>query len=231
MVNVTWGPNTVHPIGTPAPAPSTAPFGAPSPAPAPLAFGASSTSTFGTPAPAPAGGGLFGTPAPAPAGGGLFGSPTPAPAGGGFFGAPAPAPTTNLFGAPSPAPSGNLFGAPAPSSFGMSSTQQQQQQQQQIPAQAALQAHLDASARQEAERLGIADRFNIIVGSDFARTPWYNDGNGKDHWSIGSMMFMGSDIQGGRVIGGTDNGQLPLAVNQGIHPDHLRQHDCFLIET
>jgi len=70
-----------------------------------------------------------------------------------------------------------------------------------------------AFARQEAERLGIADRFNIIVGSDFARTPWYNDGNGKDHWSIGSMMFMGSDIQGGRVIGGTDNGQLPLAVN------------------
>ena len=26
-------------------------------------------------------------------------------------------------------------------------------------------------------------------------------------------MFMGADIQGGRVIGGTDNGQLPLAVN------------------
>ncbi len=70
-----------------------------------------------------------------------------------------------------------------------------------------------AFARHEAERLGIADRFNIIVGSDFARTPWYNDGNGKDHWSIGSMMFMGSDIQGGRVVGGTDHYQLPLAVN------------------
>jgi uncharacterized protein (DUF1501 family) len=70
-----------------------------------------------------------------------------------------------------------------------------------------------AFARQEAERLGIADRFNIIVGSDFARTPYYNDGNGKDHWSIGSMMFMGSDIQGGRVIGATDHNQLPLAVN------------------
>ena len=70
-----------------------------------------------------------------------------------------------------------------------------------------------AFARQEAERLGIADRFNVIAGSDFARTPYYNDGNGKDHWSIGSMMFMGSDIQGGRVIGGTDMDQLPLAVN------------------
>ena len=70
-----------------------------------------------------------------------------------------------------------------------------------------------AFARQEAERLGIADQFNIVVGSDFARTPYYNDGNGKDHWSIGSMMFMGSDISGGRVIGATDSNQLPLAIN------------------
>lgn len=68
-------------------------------------------------------------------------------------------------------------------------------------------------AREEAERLGIADRLNIIVGSDFGRTPYYNDGNGKDHWSISSMMMMGADIPGGRVIGGTDSDQLPLAVN------------------
>ena len=68
-------------------------------------------------------------------------------------------------------------------------------------------------AREEAERIGIADRLNIIVASDFARTPYYNDGNGKDHWSISSMMMMGSDIPGGRVIGGTDSDQLPLSVN------------------
>ena len=72
-------------------------------------------------------------------------------------------------------------------------------------------------AKEEAERLGIADRLNIIVGSDFARTPYFNDGNGKDHWSISSMMMLGSDINGGRVIGGTDTDQLPLAVN----PDTL----------
>lgn len=71
--------------------------------------------------------------------------------------------------------------------------------------------------RQEAERLGIADKLNIIVGSDFARTPYYNDGNGKDHWSISSMMFMGPNIRGGRVIGATDMEQLPLAV----HPQTL----------
>ena len=75
-----------------------------------------------------------------------------------------------------------------------------------------------AYAREEAERLGISDRLNILVGSDFGRTPYYNDGNGKDHWSISSMMMMGPDIPGGRVIGGTDADQLPLAVD----PDTLQ---------
>jgi len=57
---------------------------------------------------------------------------------------------------------------------------------------------------EEAERQGVADRLVVAVGSDFARTPWYNDTNGKDHWSITSMMMMGPGIRGGRVIGATD---------------------------
>jgi hypothetical protein len=196
---VTWGQNTVHNIGTPAPTPGGSAFGgaaapAPStgfsfggsPAPAPGGFGAPAPAAGGFGAPAPASGGLFGaTPAPAgggglfgsapaPAGGGLFGgsggfgSPAPAPAGGGglfgaapaggggLFGAPAPA-GGGLFGAPAPA-GGGLFGAPAPAGGGMYGAAppqygQQQQQMQQQPAQAALQAHMDASARQENERV------------------------------------------------------------------------------
>jgi hypothetical protein len=35
------------------------------------------------------------------------------------------------------------------------------------------------------------------------RTPWYNETGGKDHWSVTSMMALGSGIQGDRVIGGT----------------------------
>ena len=47
----------------------------------------------------------------------------------------------------------------------------------------------------------------VVVGSDFGRTR-YNDGGGKDHWPITSMMAMGigaaeSMIPGGRVIGAT----------------------------
>lgn len=70
----------------------------------------------------------------------------------------------------------------------------------------------------EAERQGIADQLYVVIGSDFARTPWYNDGNGKDHWSVTSMMMMGPDIQGGRVIGSTNERQEPIGVNSALTP-------------
>jgi hypothetical protein len=66
---------------------------------------------------------------------------------------------------------------------------------------------------EEADRQGVADKVIIVVGSDFGRTPWYNDGNGKDHWSITSYMLMGTGIEGNRVIGATDGGHVPLTVN------------------
>lgn len=66
---------------------------------------------------------------------------------------------------------------------------------------------------QEAERQGIADRVVVMVGSDFARTPRYNSDNGKDHWSVTSMMLLGAGIAGNRVIGATDEGQSALKVN------------------
>lgn len=69
----------------------------------------------------------------------------------------------------------------------------------------------------EAERQGVADDLIVVVGSDFGRTPGYNDGNGKDHWSITSMMIMGSAIGGNRVIGGSDPRHRPLE----IMPDTL----------
>jgi uncharacterized protein (DUF1501 family) len=53
----------------------------------------------------------------------------------------------------------------------------------------------------EAERQGVADRVVVVVGSDFGRTPGYNMNNGKDHWSVTSMVCMGQGIQGNRVVG------------------------------
>jgi uncharacterized protein (DUF1501 family) len=57
-----------------------------------------------------------------------------------------------------------------------------------------------------AETLGVADELVVVMGSDFGRTPKYNEGNGKDHWSVGGMMLMGKGIQGNRVIGETTDG-------------------------
>jgi len=72
----------------------------------------------------------------------------------------------------------------------------------------------------EAERQGIRDRLNIIVGSDFGRTPWYNNKNGKDHWSTTGMMFIGPQFQGNRVIGSTDDACTAQKVNPTtLQPD------------
>lgn len=70
---------------------------------------------------------------------------------------------------------------------------------------------------EEAARQGVADDVVVVVGSDFGRTPWYNEGNGKDHWSITSMVMMGAGIEGNRVIGATTPGHSPLTVD----PDTL----------
>ena len=49
--------------------------------------------------------------------------------------------------------------------------------------------------------------------SEMGRTPTYNKGDGKDHWSIGSAMFMGPGIRGNRVIGATDEKQFLVPLN------------------
>ncbi len=65
----------------------------------------------------------------------------------------------------------------------------------------------------EIERNNLADRVSILIGSDFGRTPFYNDNNGKDHWNVTSMIAMGGGIRGNRVIGGTDDHVEALKIN------------------
>lgn len=56
----------------------------------------------------------------------------------------------------------------------------------------------------EADHLGLGNNVYVVMGSDFGRTPAYNQGNGKDHWNITSMVVSGPSIPGGRLIGSTD---------------------------
>jgi hypothetical protein len=67
------------------------------------------------------------------------------------------------------------------------------------------------------EESDIRDNSVVYMGSDFGRTPGYNEGNGKDHWAVSSMMVMGSvrgrRIAGNRVVGATDERHNPLDVD------------------
>ena len=64
-----------------------------------------------------------------------------------------------------------------------------------------------------AEQLKIREKLVVVVQSEMGRTPTYNKGNGKDHWSIGSILFLGPGIKGNRVIGATDEKQFHVPLN------------------
>jgi hypothetical protein len=63
------------------------------------------------------------------------------------------------------------------------------------------------------EELGIREKMVVVIQSEMGRTPTYNKGNGKDHWSIGSIMFLGCGIKGDRVIGATDEKQFLVPID------------------
>lgn len=74
---------------------------------------------------------------------------------------------------------------------------------------------------------GLQNKVTVIVGSDFGRTPFYNAGQGKDHWNITSVMAMGAGITGNRVIGATDHNFEALKLN----PNTLEPHSAGIIVT
>ena len=66
-----------------------------------------------------------------------------------------------------------------------------------------------------AETLGIAERIVLMVGSDFGRTNFYNEGEGKDHWPISSYLIMERNAPwGDRVVGLTDELHFGSPINQ-----------------
>jgi hypothetical protein len=85
-----------------------------------------------------------------------------------------------------------------------------------------------------AGELKIREQLVVVVQSEMGRTPTYNAGNGKDHWSIGSVLFLGKGIKGNRVVGATDEKQfaVPLAPDTltldkdkgvRVRPEHVHE--------
>jgi hypothetical protein len=86
----------------------------------------------------------------------------------------------------------------------------------------------------KAEALEIRDKLVVIIQSEMGRTPNYNNGNGKDHWSISSIMFLGPGIGGNRLLGATDEKQQLVPIDpqtlkldpvggMRVRPEHIHQ--------
>lgn len=59
---------------------------------------------------------------------------------------------------------------------------------------------------QRLENRGMIESTLVVVLSEMTRTPVRNAHQGKDHWPHTSALLIGGGLQGGRVIGGTDDG-------------------------
>ena len=91
------------------------------------------------------------------------------------------------------------------------------------PIQEALLAHFYEALSyfwDTAESLNLAHRVLLVIGSDFGRTNFINEGNGKDHWPIGSYIIMEQGAPwGNRVVGVTDE----LHFARPLNPQTLRE--------
>ncbi len=81
-----------------------------------------------------------------------------------------------------------------------------------------------------ADAAGIGGNLYVMVGSDFGRTPKYNNANGKDHWNVTSVMLSGPGIAGNRVLGQTtpefgllqyDTALNPVSEGRHLEPRHI----------
>ena len=77
----------------------------------------------------------------------------------------------------------------------------------------------------------LIDTTNIIITSEFVRTPSLNATQGTDHWQSASAIVMGPGVADNRIIGATDDNARPLGWNgtnaeaknelNSILPEHL----------
>lgn len=61
----------------------------------------------------------------------------------------------------------------------------------------------------------------VMVLTDFGRSPKVNKDAGRDHWGhAGSMLFAGAGVQGGKVVGATDD-QGAYVIDRPVHPSDV----------
>jgi hypothetical protein len=65
--------------------------------------------------------------------------------------------------------------------------------------------HLISALIDELKDANALDNTLIVVYSDFGRTPKVNGSAGRDHWPVGGALMIGGGIDGGRIVGDTNN--------------------------
>lgn len=63
------------------------------------------------------------------------------------------------------------------------------------------------------DAVGVLDHTLVLVLSEMGRAPFLNGDAGKDHWPVASALLFGGLVAGGRVLGGTSEALVPLAVD------------------
>jgi uncharacterized protein (DUF1501 family) len=70
------------------------------------------------------------------------------------------------------------------------------------------------------------DETLIVISQEFGRTPEMNPAGGRDHWGdVFTNVFMGGGVQGGRIIGKTDEvGGTVLDTGWGFREQPMMDH-------
>lgn len=74
--------------------------------------------------------------------------------------------------------------------------------------------YLVSNLVQGLKNANMLDDVLIVMYSDFGRTPKINNSNGRDHWPTGGAFLIGGGLDGGRVVGGSDDNLRSLIMNQ-----------------
>src|SRR5204862_7170558 len=76
-----------------------------------------------------------------------------------------------------------------------------------------------AGLLKDLKRRGLLDSTLVLWGGEFGRSPEAESGKGRDHHNLGfSMWLAGGGVQGGRVVGATDD----IGLHAIERPYHLR---------
>ena len=81
---------------------------------------------------------------------------------------------------------------------------------------------------------GVVDDTVVLCLSEMGRTPRHNSQGGKDHWPWTSAMLIGSNVDGGRAVGTTDEWLRPQALDLATgasRADGVTLHSGHLLAT